>query len=107
MPGRKEVLVRLHLTGLESFKASNGKVTLHVSVSSTGENETRVWISSDGREESTVTRTSLFWTTCEDRRGRKEDSAQERTLWAATCPRRYSRMSPKSLTLSWVDFYRG
>ena len=97
--------MRLHLTGLESFKALNGKVTLHLSVSSTGANETRVRMSAHDREETTVTRTSPFWTDVNivggDRKIPLKDGHFEFDL-----PATLFENDPNTLTLSWVDFYR-
>jgi hypothetical protein len=46
----KDVVVRLHLKGLESFRASNGKVTLGAAVSiQDGKAKVRLW--QDGKED--------------------------------------------------------
>ena len=98
--------VRLHLTGLESFKASNGKVTLHVSVASTGANETRVWISADGRDETTVAKDSSFWTDVKIVGGEKKIPLKD-GHFELRLPSALFENDPKSVTLSWIDFYRG
>ena len=102
----KQVLVRLHLTGLESFKASVGKVTLHVSVSSTGANEKRVWISSDGRDEKPITESSPFWTDVMFVGGGRKIPLED-GYFEMRLPVALFKNNPKSITMSWIDFYRG
>ena len=54
------VVLRLHLKGLESFRASNGKVTLDAAVSGyKGEPKVRLW--KDGKEDAPLDEKSPFW----------------------------------------------
>jgi len=52
------VMLRLHLKGLENFKVSNDKVTLHAAVSSQDGN-VRLW--KDGKEDSALDSKSPYW----------------------------------------------
>src|SRR5262245_39550007 len=55
------VVLRLHLKGLESFRASNGKVTLDAAVSiQEGKVKVRLW--KDGKEDAPLDEKSPFWT---------------------------------------------
>jgi hypothetical protein len=70
------VVLRLHLKGLESFRASNGKVTVDAAVSNQeGQMKVRIW--KDGKR-------TLPWT-------RKAPSGRSSASWAvmANRPRRY------------------
>ena len=64
------VVLRLHLKGLASFRASNGTVTLDAAVS-LQEGRTRVRIWKDGKENSPLDENSPFWMDIHivDRRG--------------------------------------
>src|SRR5579862_3828437 len=54
------VVLRLHLKGLESFRAENGKVTLDAAVSSQKEGpRVRLW--KDGKEDALLDDKSPFW----------------------------------------------
>ena len=53
------VVLRLHLKGLESFRASTGKVTLDAAVSSQ-DGKVRLW--KDGNENAPLDQKSTFWT---------------------------------------------
>src|SRR5215831_6444246 len=55
------VALRLHLKGLESFRASNGKVTLAAAVAiQEGKVKVRLW--TDGKEDAPLAEISPFWT---------------------------------------------
>src|SRR5215467_9920355 len=54
------IVLRLQLKGLESFRASNGKVTLHASVGiQEGKEKVRMW--KDGKEGVPLDEKSPFW----------------------------------------------
>jgi hypothetical protein len=55
----KGVVLRLHLKGLESFRVSNGKITLGAAVS-TQTGKVRLW--KDGKEDALLDEKSPFWT---------------------------------------------
>jgi hypothetical protein len=54
-------VLRLHLTGLSSFRASNGNVTLGATASS-DEDKARVGIWKDGEEDAPLDEKSPLWT---------------------------------------------
>ena len=102
------VVLRLHLKGLESFRASNGKVTLDAAVSiQEGKTKVRLW--KDGKEDAPLDENSPFWM---DIRiiGGDGKPAQELPLkdgyFEMTLPRVFFEGNPKSITLNWIDFYR-
>jgi hypothetical protein len=103
------VVLRLHLKGLSSFRASNGKVTLDAAVSiQEGKVKVRMW--KDGKEDAPLDEKSLLWT---DIRivGGDGKPAREFPLkggyFEMALPKGLFEGNPKSITLSWIDFYRG
>ena len=102
------VVLRLHLVGLESFRASNGKVTVDAAVSSQdGTVKVRLW--KDGKEDVPLEQKSPFWMdVCIVRSDGK--AAKELPLkdgyFEMTLPRAFFEGNPQSITLIWSDFYR-
>ena len=102
------MVLRLHLKGLEGFRASNGTVTLDAAVS-VQEGQTRVRLWKDGKEDAPLDEKSPFWM---DIRivGGDGRPAQELPLkdgyFEMTLPRVFFEGNPKSITLNWIDFYR-
>lgn len=102
------VVLRLHLKGLESFRATNGKVTLDAAVGSHKEGQrVRVW--KDGKEDAPLDGKSPFW--MEIRMVRADgNQAKEIPLkdgyFEMSMPRAFFEVNPKSITLNWIDFYR-
>jgi hypothetical protein len=104
----KVVVLRLHLKGLESFRASNGTVRVDAAVSM-GEGKTQVRLWKDGKEDAPLDGKSPFWT--ESRIvGGDGNPAKELPLkdgyFEMTLPRAFFEGNPKSITLNWIDFYR-
>jgi hypothetical protein len=104
----ESLVLRLHLKGLESFRASNGTVTLEVAVSvQEGKRRVRLW--KDGKEDAPLDEDSPYWM---DIRiiGGDGRPAQELPLkdgyFEMTLPRVFFEGNPKSITLNWIDFYR-
>jgi len=102
------VVLRLHLKGLESFRVSNGKVTLNAAVSSNKEGKrVRVW--KDNKEADLLDEKSAFW--MEIRLiGADGKPATEIPLkggyFEIAVPKAFFENNPKSITLNWIDFYR-
>ena len=90
------VVLRLYLSGLERFTATNGTLRLDASVAS-GDGQVRQW--QDGQEDKRLTTSHGHWMPIE-RIGR--DGCFELRL-----PRAMFESNPKSITLHWIDFYRG
>jgi hypothetical protein len=102
-----ELLVRLHLKGLENFKAANGKGTLHAAASVQGGKLTlRQW--KNGKENQPLDKTSAWWM-----ENRTLDSGKPATkiplkdgFFELAIPSAFFDDNPKAITLEWVDFYR-
>jgi hypothetical protein len=102
------VVLRLHLKGLENFRASNGKVTLDAAVSSQeGKVKVRLW--KDGKEDAPLDKKSPFWM---DVRSLTSDGKPASKIplkdgyFEMSLPRAFFEGNPKSITLNWIDFYR-
>jgi hypothetical protein len=102
------VVLRLHLKGLENFRASNGKVTVDASVSSQeGQVKVRIW--KDGKEDAPLDKKSPFWTVIRivggDGKPAKELPLKD-GYFEVTLPRAFFEANPNSITAKWIDFYR-
>ena len=102
------VVLRLHLKGLESFRASNGKVTLDAAVSiQEGKPKVRLW--KDGKEDAPLDEKSPFWMDVRiltgDGKPAKELPLKD-GYFEMALPRAFFEGNPKSITLNWIDFYR-
>ncbi len=104
----KAVVLRLHLKGLSSLRASNGEVTLDAAVS-IQEGKTRVRMWKDGEEDARLDEKSPLWMHIRIVGG---DSRPAQALpledgyFETTLPRAFFEGNPKSITLNWIDFYR-
>ena len=104
----KQVVVRLHLRGLESFTISSGNMKLSASVQSRGDNMRMLHLSGDG-EERNVEQGSPYWTEMKilDAKGKLLQGLPDRGgYFEVTIPKILFQENPKSLTLGWIDFYR-
>lgn len=104
----QKTVVRLHLTGLESFQVSNGKSMLSVSVSSHADRRRiRVW--KDDMEASPLESKDQLWI---DVRILDENSKPTENLplkngyFELQMPKAFFEENPRSITLHWIDFYR-
>ena len=102
------LVLRLHLKGLEGFRASNGHLTLDAAVSiPQGRKRVRLW--KDGNEGAPLNEKSPFWM---DIRVIGGDGRPARGLplkdghFEMTLPGLFFEGNPKSITLDWIDFYR-
>jgi len=107
--GPKAVVLRLYLKGLSSFRASNGKITLDAAVSiQDGKPQVRLW--KDGKEGAPLDEKSPLWMAVRIVGG---DGKPARELplkdgyFEMTLPIAFFEGNPKSVTLNWIDFYRG
>jgi hypothetical protein len=105
----KVVVLRLHLKGLSNFRASNGKVALEAAVSiQEGKPKVRLW--KDGKEDAPLDEKSPLWTNIRivggDSKPAKELPLKD-GYFEMTLPKLIFEGSPKSITVSWIDFYRG
>jgi hypothetical protein len=104
----KAVVLRLHLKGLESFRASNGKSTVDAAVSSQdGRPKVRLW--KDGKEDAPLDEKSPLWTDIRiiggDGKPTKELPLKD-GYFEVTAPKAFFEANPKSITVNWIDFYR-
>src|SRR5262245_35512331 len=102
------VALRLHLKGLESFRASNGKVMLDAAVSiHEGKVQVRLW--KDGKEDAPLDEKSPLWTDIRivggDGKPAKELPLKDGYFEVAV-PKAFFEGNPMSITLNWIDFYR-
>lgn len=102
------VVLRLHLKGLSSFRASNGKVTLDAAVSSHDDKQrVRRW--KDGKENSPLDSNSPLWMEIRlvggDGKPTKEIPLKD-AHFEMQLPKAFFEGNPKSITVNWIDFYR-
>jgi len=102
------VVLRLHLMGLESFRASNGEVTLDAAVSSHDDKQ-RVRLWEDGKEDSPLDSKSPLRMEIRmvggDGKPAKDIPLKD-GYFEMQLPRTFFEGNPKSITLNWIDFYR-
>ena len=104
----ESMVLRLHLTGLESFQLNNGETTLHASVSSQGgDKPVRLW--KNDEEDKPLDSTSPVWTKI---RLIGSDGKPTQTIplkdgyFEIEIPKALREGNPQSITVSWIDFYR-
>ena len=102
------VVVRLYLKGLESFRATNGKISLDAAVSSSDDKKwVRLW--KNGKENLPLDSHSPLW--MEIRRVGDDDKPAKETpltdgYYEMQMPKALFEDNPKSITMHWIDFYR-
>jgi hypothetical protein len=103
------VTIRLRLGGLESLTVSNGKATLSTSVSSHGDGKAEVHLTESGKQKS-IDSKSPYWMELRvlDAKGNptKKIPVQD-GYFEFTVPKALMGDGIKSITLNWIDFYRG
>ena len=104
----KAVVLRLHLTGLSSFRAENGKVRLDAAVSiEDGKTKVRMW--KDGKENAPLDEKDTLWTDIRivggDGKPAKELPLKD-GYFEVALPKAFFEGNPQAITLNWIDFYR-
>ena len=104
----KAVVLRLHLTGLSSFRAENGKVRLDAAASiEDGKTKVRMW--KDGKEDAPLDEKDALWTDIRivggDGKPAKELPLKD-GYFEVALPKAFFEGNPQSITLNWIDFYR-
>jgi hypothetical protein len=98
------IVVRLHLKGLESFRAGSGKVVVEWSVSSNGQNASRVSLR-QGNDELALDKKSPFFTSVRIVGGNGKIPLKG-GYFEVPLPAKLTAGNPRELTLRWIDFYR-
>jgi hypothetical protein len=101
------VVLRLHLSGLESFGVSNGTVAVNAAVSSQGGGRARLW--KDGDEKAPLDAKSEWWMEIRSVGADGKPAAGvplKGGYFEMTLPKALFEGNPKSLTLDWIDFFR-
>jgi hypothetical protein len=102
------VMLRLHMRGLESLRASNGHVTLHASLAA-AEGKTTVHLWHGESEQTDLDEKSPYWM---DVRALAGDGTLAKAMPANNgyfefkLPKAFFAGNPKSITRRWIDFYR-
>jgi hypothetical protein len=104
----KAVVLQLHLKGLESFRVSNGKVTIDAAVSlQDGMPKMRLW--KDGKENDGLDEKSPLWMDIRivggDGKPAKELPLKD-GYFEMMLPKAFLEGNPQSITVKWIDFYR-
>jgi hypothetical protein len=104
----KAVALRLHLTGLSSFRAENGKVRLDAAASiEDGKTKVRMW--KDGKEDAPLDEKDALRMGVRivggDGKPAKELPLKD-GYFEVALPPAFFEGDPKSITLNWIDFYR-
>ena len=106
LPCLKALVLRLHLKGLSSFRASNGKATVDAAVSSQ-DVKVRLW--KDGKEDSPLDAKSPFWMEIRmvggDGKPAKVVPLKD-GYFEMELPTAFFEGNPKAITVNWIDFYR-
>ena len=102
------VALRLHLNGLSSFRASNGKVRIDASASvQDGKPKVRIW--KDGKEDSLLDSKNPYWLEIRifggDGKLAKNIPLKD-GYFDVRMPTAFFEGNPKTITVNWIDFYR-
>ncbi len=103
------IVIRLHLGGLECFAVTCGKTRLTTSVASHGGRVKRLHVDQEG-DDREVEKGSPFWTEIKvlGADGKPTlDYPLKDGYFEIALPAALLREQPRTITLSWIDFYRG
>lgn len=93
----EKIVVRLHLTGMESFNAANGDTTVHWSVTRSDRTIQSLW---KGKKETSIASDSPYFTEV------KEVADGKEKYFEVPLPANLFEGNPKEVRLWWIDFYR-
>lgn len=100
----KSVLVRLHLSGLESFRAASEGIAVEWSVSG-ADDPSRVSLRK-GSEETPLAEGSPYFTTARIVGGNGRIPLEDGGCFEVLLPSKLFEANPVEITLHWIDFYR-
>lgn len=100
----ESMLVRLHLRGLESFRATRNEIAVEWSVSSTGKHAERVSLRK-GRNESALDEKSPYHSEVRIVGGDGKIPLND-GYFAVPPPAKLFEGNPEEITLRWIDFFR-
>lgn len=100
----KSIQVRLHLSGLESFKAGSDNVAVEWSVASTGDHATRASLVS-GKRVAEIGQDSPYFAEVRLVGGNGKSPLKD-GYFEVTLPAKLFEGNPEELKLRWIDFYR-
>jgi len=98
------VIVRIHLTGLESFAVSNGKIKLTGSVLSHSGNTKRLYLSEEGKDEEREPGTEIR--VLDAAGSRIQGLPDKGGYFEIALPKALLEGQHTRLELAWIDFYR-
>lgn len=100
------MIVRLHLAGLESFRATVGETTIEWSASAEG--KTRVALIGE-EVETTLAEDSPYFSPARVVGLKRDDdaAATESVCFEVPLPAKLLEKNPRRIKLRWIDFYRG
>jgi hypothetical protein len=103
------IVFRLRLSGLERLLVGNGRATLSVSVTSSGDHRTSMSLTEEGKQAVPIDRRSPYWMEIRvlDAQGRPtRDIPLKDGVFEVTLPQALLASNPPTITLDWIDFYR-
>lgn len=100
----RPMILRLHLSGLEAFKASSGNVAVEWSVSSTGDHATRTSLVS-GKRVAAIPKDSPYFSRVRIVGGNGKIPLKG-GFFEVALPAKLFERNPDEITLKWIDFYR-
>jgi len=106
-PSPENVVVRLHLKGLEEFRLSYAEATITASVSSGDRRSVFQRVAWPDGGERPVTRDSPFWLDVQIVSDQVPPRIPlEQGYFEITLPRSFLREEQRSFSIQWIDFYR-
>jgi dipeptidyl aminopeptidase/acylaminoacyl peptidase len=99
-----KLVLRLRLKGLESLTISHEQVTLVASFSSHGDSQHRVYVKAGGQE-TPLDKDDPYWMEIEMVGGKAVPLQSGH--FEVVLPAAIFKSQPKTVTISWIDFYRG
>jgi len=105
----KELVLRLHLGGLEAFAITSGDLRLTTSVRSHDGTVKRLQLWKDNEEAPPLNKTSPYWMDIQafDAQGKPIKGLPKEGGWfEMTVPKGLLGDAAKAITLGWIDFYR-